>query len=67
MKKLFFSVVILVCLVGVMGADFRTSPQMQSDKKDCIGYTIIEFDKGINCHGDTIKLIRKNGFAERVN
>ena len=27
----------------------------------CFGYTITEFGKGINCKGDTIRLIRKNG------
>lgn|GEM_PF-1529307 len=67
MKKLALSVVVLVCLVAVMGADFRTIPQLNKVKKaPCTGYTIIEFDKGIDCHGDTIKLVRKNGFAERA-
>lgn len=50
-----------------VAADFRTLPYITPPKQnDCVGYTIIEFDKGIDCHGDTIKLTRKNGFAERV-
>ncbi len=54
-----------VCLIALMGADYRTKPVTQN-KKTCTGYTIIEFDKGIDCHGDTIRLVRKNGFAQRV-
>lgn len=32
--------------------------------KPCVGYTIIEFGKAVNCHGDTVRLLRQNGFAE---
>lgn len=69
MKKVFFSVVVLVCLVMIMvAANFRGTPQLMDNnvRKACLGYTIIEFDKGIDCYGDTIPLIRKNGYAERA-
>lgn len=70
MKKVFVLAVVLVCLVIVIvAADFRTITNLQEaapDKRSCVGYTIIEFDKGVDCHGDTIKLTRKNGFAEKV-
>jgi len=70
MKKVFFSAVGMVCLVMVIvAADFRRIPEMleaSSRKTSCTGYTIIEFDKAIDCYGDTIALTRKNGFAERV-
>ncbi|MEX2235510.1 MAG: hypothetical protein WD824_25350 [Cyclobacteriaceae bacterium] len=70
MKKVFVLAVVLICLVIVIvAADFRTIPHLQEAepvKQNCVGYTIIEFDKGIDCHGDTIKLTRKNGFAEKV-
>ena len=68
MKKVFFSALVLVCLVmTIVAADFRTIPYLfDSDKKACTGYTIIEFDKGVDCNGDTIRLVRKNGYAERV-
>jgi hypothetical protein len=68
MKKLFFSALVLVCLLMIIvAADFRSIPSLlDKGKKGCVGYTIIEFDKGIDCHGDTIRLTRKNGYAERV-
>lgn len=68
MKKVLFSVVVLVCLVMVVAAaNFRSIPQISKPGKSvCTGYTIIEFDKGVDCNGDTIRLERKNGFAERV-
>ena len=52
----------------VAGA-FRPIPGLRDNpprKKACVGYTIIEFDKAVDCYGDTIALIRRNGFAERV-
>jgi hypothetical protein len=72
MKKVFLSIVIFVCLVMVIvAADFRTIPDLLQQppppKKNCSGYTIIEFDKGINCQGDTVKLVRKHGYAELVD
>lgn len=68
MKKVLFSVVVLVCLVMIIAAaNFRSMPQITNPVKSaCAGYTIIEFDKGVDCNGDTIRLERKNGFAERV-
>lgn len=71
MKKVFLLAVILIGLVMVMvAADFRRIPDILQGKppqKTCMGYTIIEFDKGIDCYGDTIKLVRKNGFAEKIS
>lgn len=71
MKKVLFSAVLLVFLVMViMGADFRrTSDEADSRTgvKPCVGYTIIAFDKGVDCHGDTITLVRRSGHRERVN
>lgn len=70
MKKVVFAAVVMVCLVTIMVvAGFRPVPNLLDDtprKNTCVGYTIIEFDKGVDCHGDTIPLIRRNGFAERV-
>lgn len=51
----------------IAAANFRSMPQITNPVKSaCAGYTIIEFDKGVDCNGDTIRLERKNGFAERV-
>lgn len=58
----------VVCLMMIMvAANFRSMPYLlQSGKNPCVGYTIIEFDKGVDCYGDTIQLVRKNGFAQRA-
>lgn len=68
MKKVSLSIVVLVGLVMIIvAADFRSLPLLESQRQQrCVGYTIIEFDKGIDCHGDTIRLVRKNGYAEKV-
>lgn len=70
MKKVFFLAIGLVCLVMVIvAADFRSIPHMltsEPGKPSCKGYTIIEYDKGIDCQGDTIQLTRRNGYAERL-
>jgi hypothetical protein len=70
MKKVLLLAIGLVCLVMlIVAADFRRLPHMLTSepvKVNCTGYTIIEFDKGVDCRGDTIQLIRKNGFAERL-
>ena len=71
MKKVVFSAVLLVCLfMMIAAADFRSLPYLleaRPAKNNCVGYTIIEFDKGIDCRGDTITLTRRNGFAEKVS
>ena len=35
-------------------------------RKYCKGYSVIEADKGVDCYGDTIKLVKVNGFFERA-
>jgi hypothetical protein len=59
----------LLIVVGIMiGADIRKDSTVQAapniKKKPCYGYTIIEFGKGINCKGDTIKLEKVMGGQE---
>jgi hypothetical protein len=64
MKKLVFAVLIIATLVALIGADIdrsNTPPIVSIPKKPCYGYTIIEFGKGIDCHGDTVKLEKVNG------
>lgn len=67
------SVILTLGLAGllVMGTDHRGSETEKEvtkkvAKKACVGYTIIEASKGIDCNGDTIKLVRTAGFYERV-
>jgi hypothetical protein len=65
MKKIIHSVAVIGILTAIIGADFRrtdsTSVQQIVVKKKCLGYTIIEFGKGIDCNGDTVKLVKRNG------
>lgn len=66
------SLILTLGLAGlmVMGAERRNTVAPKQEKKvakkACIGYTIIEASKGIDCNGDTIKLVRTAGFYERV-
>jgi hypothetical protein len=71
MKKLLFTASILLNLVWLMAADFKPLPveeaqSVKKTEKPACGYTIIEFGKGIDCHGDTIKLVKVNGMQVRA-
>ncbi len=71
MKKLIFTPVILMGLTVLMGADFHRqnahgAKPPAKEKKFCNGYTIVEFGKGIDCNGDTVKLVKINGVQEMV-
>ena len=68
MKKMLVLAGVLLGVVMIMvAADFRPIPALLDlPARKCSGYTIIEFDKGINCDGDTISLVRKHGFAQPV-
>ena len=61
------SVVILIIALStflLVGASQKGSAAKV--KRSCNGYSVIEVDKGIDCNGDTIKLIKTNGYFERV-
>lgn len=65
MKKIFLLFGLVLTLVVLLGADIRRKnegiPGPVVEKKPCYGYTIIEFGKGINCNGDTVKLMKVKG------
>ncbi len=68
MRKVVVALTVMMLLVVLIGADIRRTdvqnapaPKAEVAKKKCYGYTIIEFGKGINCHGDTISLVRVDG------
>lgn len=46
-------------------ADYKSADAPATERKFCRGYSVIEADKGIDCHGDTIKLVKVHGFFER--
>jgi hypothetical protein len=67
MKKIILLFSIVLMLVVLLGADIRRKKEASLivvEKKPCYGYTIIEFGKGINCDGDTVKLVKVNGGQE---
>ena len=70
MKKIFLLFGIVLMLVVLLGADIRRKKEaslMSVDiKKPCYGYTIIEFGKGINCDGDTVKLVKVKGGGQEL-
>ena len=60
---------IVLIIIGVSafvltGADYKEFDPPVSTKKFCRGYSVIEADKGIDCHGDTIKLVKVHGFFQ---
>jgi hypothetical protein len=48
----------------MMGADIRPEKEVGVTEKHCKGYTIIEAGLGVDCHGDTVKLVKTHGFYE---
>jgi hypothetical protein len=68
MKKILLLFSVVLTLVVLLGADIRRDKQASAltkvEKKPCYGYTIIEFGKGIDCDGDTVRLVKVNGGQE---
>lgn len=71
--KVFLTVILILLIIIVLaGARFRKPVPVPVVEKEpirvaCRGYTVIEAGKGVDCNGDTVKLVKKNGFYERVN
>lgn len=65
MKTIFAAFSVMLMLVLLLGANIRREKEVlvaEPEKKPCYGYTIIEFGKGIDCNGDTVKLVKlENG------
>jgi hypothetical protein len=64
MKKLISALTIITVLLGIIGADIRRNDSSKiavAPKKKCLGFTIIEYGKGVDCNGDTVKLVKVNG------
>ena len=70
MKKIFLLFGVILTLVVLLGADIRRKKEASlaqvAEKKPCAGYTIIEFGKGIDCNGDTIKLVKVPGGQQQL-
>jgi hypothetical protein len=65
MKKLLWIPAVALLFTALIGADIHRPAKVtvpkEKPKKTCYGYTIIEFGKGIDCNGDTIRLVKING------
>lgn len=65
MKKLLFTMLPLTAVAFVMmGADLKSEKVAAPTLKHCSGYTVIEAGLGLDCHGDTVKLIKTHGYYE---
>lgn len=76
MKTIFLLFGFVLMMVVLLGADIRRDKETEmakasvaeaaAEKLPCYGYTIIEFGKGINCQGDTVKLVRVRGGGQAL-
>ena len=63
-------VVLAFVAVLMMGSSFKeTSIQPVVNippvkKHSCMGFTVIEASTGIDCHGDTVRLVKRGGIYE---
>ena len=62
-----YLVIIGICLsTFLLTSVSNKTSDLKSAKKYCRGYSVIEADKGVDCSGDTIKLVKVNGFFQRA-
>jgi hypothetical protein len=67
MKRLLFLLTLGLFAFLVIGAEYREAEiPAKTFKRSCTGYTVIEAGKGIDCNGDTIKLVKVSGFYQRA-
>ena len=58
-----YAAILGICMSAILLTSVSyKKPDTKSVKKYCRGYSVIAVDKGIDCAGDTIKLVRVNGF-----
>ena len=58
-------IVAIFIMFLLTGANYKNAGAKMV-KKHCMGYSVIAADKGVDCHGDTIKLMKVNGYFERA-
>ena len=66
MRRSIVVIVITLSTFLLLGANNKSTATKKTHR-NCNGYSVIEVDKGIDCNGDTIKLIKVNGFFERAS
>jgi hypothetical protein len=69
MKRFIVALSLISASLLFAGVTFRgsdpTPPVLKKYAPSC-GYTIIEYGKGIDCNGDTVKIVHKNGAHVRT-
>jgi hypothetical protein len=71
MKTILLVFGMMLTLIVLLGADIRRNKEAavlspKEVKLPCYGYTIIEFGKGINCQGDTVRLVKVPGGGQEL-
>lgn len=66
MKNIWIILTLGLIAFLVIGADQPDAGSPKVLKKVCRGYTVIADSKGIDCNGDTLKLVKAGGFYQRV-
>lgn len=66
MKRIWVILTLGLVAFLVIGADQPNADAPKVTKKICRGYTVIADSKGIDCTGDTLRLVRVAGFYQRV-
>jgi hypothetical protein len=69
MKKFFLSLgLLVVCLIGgALRKEIDSLSLTSPVKTKCVGFTVLEAGKGVDCDGDTIRLEKRNGFYTAEN
>jgi hypothetical protein len=66
MMRSMLMIITLLTMFLITGANYK-SAGAQKSKKHCRGYSVIEVDKGVDCNGDTIRLVKIHGYFERAH
>ena len=54
-------IILSIALSSVSFRDAEPSTKSVRKYSPSCGYTIVEFGVGVDCNGDTVKIVRKNG------
>lgn len=63
-------VVLAFLSVVMMGSGFKETDAVvvmtpePATRPACPGFTVIEASRGVDCHGDTVRLVKRGGFYE---
>jgi hypothetical protein len=69
MKKVIggFVMFFFVCIIVAVVNQRKQNDIALTPKKSCTGYIVIAVDKGVDCNGDTIQLVKEHGYFKFVS